>query len=77
MRHAMVAASHWASTFPAEFDLNKPINFKGVWSGLPRSVYGFIAIGYCDSVLAPHAPGGRRVEVSVKPGIMWKKNVSE
>jgi len=30
MRHAMVAASHWASTFPAEFDLNKPINFKGV-----------------------------------------------
>ena len=35
-----------------------PINFKGVWSGLPRSVYGFIAIGYCDSVLAPYAPGG-------------------
>jgi hypothetical protein len=30
MRHVMVAASHWASTFSAEFDLNKPINFKGV-----------------------------------------------
>jgi hypothetical protein len=29
-RWRRLAASHWASTFSAEFDLNKPINFKGV-----------------------------------------------
>ncbi len=35
-----------------------PIEFKGVWSGLPRSVLGFAAIGYCNAQLAPYAPGG-------------------
>ncbi|HTL38616.1 MAG TPA: CDP-alcohol phosphatidyltransferase family protein [Kofleriaceae bacterium] len=35
-----------------------PIKFKGVWSGLPRTVYGFIAIAYCNATLTPHAPGG-------------------
>jgi phosphatidylserine synthase len=35
-----------------------PIHFKGVWSGLPRTVYGFIAIAYCNATLTPHALGG-------------------
>ena len=35
-----------------------PVNVKGVWVGLPRSVMGFWAIGYCNAALAPHAPGG-------------------
>lgn len=35
-----------------------PINVKGVWAGLPRSVLGFWAIGYVNAALAPHAPGG-------------------
>jgi len=42
-----------------------PIHFKGVWSGLPRSVYGFIAIAYCNATLAPHAPGGWWLGVGV------------
>ena len=36
----------------------KPVSYKGVWVGLPRSVLGFIAIAYCNARLAPHAPGG-------------------
>ncbi len=35
-----------------------PVNVKGVWAGLPRSVLGFWAIAYCNATLAPHAPGG-------------------
>lgn len=35
-----------------------PVEYKGVWSGLPRSVLGFMAIGYCNAQLAPYAPGG-------------------
>jgi phosphatidylserine synthase len=35
-----------------------PVSFKGVWVGLPRTVLGFVAIGYCNAALAPHAPGG-------------------
>ena len=35
-----------------------PVNFKGVWAGLPRSVLGFLAIGYCNSSFAASAPGG-------------------
>lgn len=35
-----------------------PVKYKGVWSGLPRSVLGFMAIGYCNAQLAPYAPGG-------------------
>ena len=35
-----------------------PVNYKGVWTGLPRSVLGFMAIGYVNAGLAPHAIGG-------------------
>jgi phosphatidylserine synthase len=35
-----------------------PVEFKGVWAGLPRTVVGFWAIGYVNATLAPHALGG-------------------
>lgn len=46
-----------------------PIEFKGVWSGLPRSVLGFAAIGYCNAALAPHAPGGWWLGVVLIPAM--------
>ncbi len=36
----------------------KPVSYKGIWVGLPRSVLGFWAIAYVNATLAPHAPGG-------------------
>lgn len=44
-----------------------PIEFKGVWAGLPRSVLGFLAIGYCNSSFAAHMPGGWWVGVALMP----------
>ena len=44
-----------------------PVNFKGVWAGLPRSVLGFLAIGYCNSSFAATAPGGWWVGVVLIP----------
>jgi CDP-diacylglycerol--serine O-phosphatidyltransferase len=35
-----------------------PVEFKGVWAGLPRSVLGFWAIAYCNATLARDLPGG-------------------
>jgi phosphatidylserine synthase len=46
-----------------------PIEFKGVWSGLPRSVLGFMAIGYCNAQLAAHAPGGWWLGVALIPAM--------
>ncbi len=46
-----------------------PIEFKGVWAGLPRSVLGFIAIGYCNSRFAAAVPGGWWVGVGLMPAM--------
>ncbi len=46
-----------------------PVNFKGVWVGLPRSVLGFWAIGYCNATLAPFAPGGWWLGVILIPAM--------
>jgi phosphatidylserine synthase len=46
-----------------------PVNYKGVWAGLPRSVLGFLAIGYCNATLAPHAPGGWWLGVVLIPAM--------
>jgi phosphatidylserine synthase len=46
-----------------------PVNFKGVWSGLPRSVLGFLAIGYCNASFAAHAPGGWWLGVVLIPAM--------
>src|SRR5678815_3943439 len=42
-----------------------PVEFKGVWAGLPRTVLGFLAIGYCNSSFAASAPGGWWVGVAL------------
>ena len=36
----------------------RPVSYKGIWAGLPRSVLGFLAIAYVNSTLAPHLLGG-------------------
>lgn len=46
-----------------------PIEFKGVWAGLPRSVLGFLAIGYCNSSFAAKVPGGWWVGVVLMPAM--------
>jgi phosphatidylserine synthase len=45
----------------------QPITYKGIWTGLPRSVLGFIAIGYCNAALAPSLPGGMWIGVALIP----------
>jgi phosphatidylserine synthase len=45
----------------------KPVSYKGVWVGLPRSVLGFLAIAYSNATLAPHAPGGWWLGVGLIP----------
>ena len=46
-----------------------PVNYKGIWSGLPRSVLGFMAIGYCNAQLAPFAFGGWWLGVVLIPAM--------
>jgi phosphatidylserine synthase len=46
-----------------------PIEYKGVWAGLPRTVAGFLAIGYCNSSFAASAPGGWWVGVALMPAM--------
>jgi len=46
-----------------------PVEFKGVWAGLPRTVLGFLAIGYCNSSFAASAPGGWWVGVVLMPAM--------
>jgi CDP-diacylglycerol--serine O-phosphatidyltransferase len=36
----------------------EPVEHPGVWVGFPRPAMGFLAIGYVNSTLAFHAPGG-------------------
>jgi phosphatidylserine synthase len=44
-----------------------PVAYKGVWAGLPRTVLGFWAIGYCNAELAPDVPGGWWLGVVIIP----------
>jgi phosphatidylserine synthase len=46
-----------------------PVEFKGVWAGLPRSVLGFWAIAYCNASLAPEVPGGYWIGVFLIPAM--------
>jgi phosphatidylserine synthase len=46
-----------------------PVEFKGVWAGLPRSVLGFLAIGYCNSSFAASVPGGWWLGVALMPAM--------
>jgi phosphatidylserine synthase len=44
-----------------------PVSFKGIWTGLPRTVFGFLAIGYVNANLAPELPGGLWLGVFLIP----------
>jgi CDP-diacylglycerol--serine O-phosphatidyltransferase len=46
-----------------------PIEYKGVWAGLPRSVVGFWAMGYCNASLAATLPGGYWLGVVLIPAM--------
>jgi CDP-diacylglycerol--serine O-phosphatidyltransferase len=46
-----------------------PVEYKGVWAGLPRSVLGFWAIAYCNAALTPDVPGGFWVGVFLIPAM--------
>jgi phosphatidylserine synthase len=36
----------------------RPIEVKGIWAGLPRTVLGFLGVAYVNARLAPYLPGG-------------------
>jgi len=44
-----------------------PVEYKGVWVGLPRTILGFWAIGYACSPTAPKLPGGLWIGVGLIP----------
>lgn len=44
-----------------------PVEVKGVWAGLPRSVLGFWAMSYANATLAPHVLGGWWFGVALIP----------
>ena len=46
-----------------------PVDFKGVWVGLPRTVLGFWAIGYCNAALATKVPMGLWLGVVLIPAL--------
>jgi len=46
-----------------------PVEYKGVWAGLPRSVVGFLAIGYCNATVSPQLPGGWWLGVVLMPAM--------
>jgi phosphatidylserine synthase len=46
-----------------------PVEYKGVWAGLPRSVLGFWAIAYCNAALTPAVPGGFWIGVFLIPAM--------
>lgn len=45
----------------------RPIEIKGVWAGLPRTVLGFLGVAYVNAELAPHIIGGWWFGVVVIP----------
>ena len=47
----------------------RPVKYKGVWAGLPRSVLGFLSIAYVNAALAPFAPGGLWLGVVLIPAL--------
>lgn len=55
---ALAASIIVASSIRHARNIVAPVKYKGVWAGLPRTVLGFAAIGYCNATLAPYAPGG-------------------
>jgi CDP-diacylglycerol--serine O-phosphatidyltransferase len=66
---ALAAVIIVASSIRHARNIVAPVKYKGVWAGLPRTVLGFIAIGYCNATLAPYAPGGWWLGVILIPAL--------
>lgn len=45
----------------------RPIEIKGIWAGLPRTVLGFLGVAYVNAELAPHILGGYWFGVAMIP----------
>lgn len=45
----------------------RPIEVKGIWAGLPRTVLGFLGVAYVNAEIASHLPGGYWVGVVLIP----------
>lgn len=53
-------------------NLVRPVSFKGIWCGLPRTLIGFLAIGYCNSVvLWQWTPGGGWIAAAICLASCW------
>lgn len=44
-----------------------PVDYKGVWAGMPRTVLGFIAIALANAAAVPFMPGGMWLGVVLIP----------
>ena len=44
-----------------------PVEYKGVWAGMPRTVLGFIAIALANAAAVPFMPGGMWLGVVLIP----------
>lgn len=55
---ALASAIIFAASVRHARNIVRPVNYKGVWAGLPRSVLGFLSIAYVNATLAPFVPGG-------------------
>jgi phosphatidylserine synthase len=47
----------------------RPVKFRGIWAGLPRSVLGFTALSYVNSRLFSQGPGGMWPGVVMIPAL--------
>jgi len=56
-----------AATIRHARNVVRPIQYNGVWAGLPRSVLGFLCIAIANSRLLPFVPGGFWIGVGVIP----------
>jgi phosphatidylserine synthase len=45
----------------------RPVEWKGAWAGLPRTILGFMAIGFANARLVPDVPGGYWLGVGLVP----------
>lgn len=59
----------WSVSVRHARNIVMPVEYKGVWAGLPRTVLGFWAIGYCNAATAADLPGGYWIGVVLIPAM--------
>lgn len=59
----------WSVSVRHARNIVMPVEYKGVWAGLPRTVLGFWAIGYCNASTAADLPGGYWIGVVLIPAM--------